>query len=151
MHTQRSAGIRFATYNDIEDVLRLLAVSGLPTAGVEEVFPTGFIVSRDDGGTLEAVAGVEVHGSVGLLRSVAVRSDRRGTGLGQIIAVHAVNWARGADLTDLYLLTTTADAFFPRLGFERVARASLPAALNASAEMQGACPASAIPMLLRLS
>ena len=150
MKSLRSAGMRFATSDDLSDVLELLRVSGLPVAGVEDVFPTGFLVSRDEQGQLEAVAGIEVHGNVGLLRSVAVREDRRGTGLGQIIAIQAVEWARDADLTDVYLLTTTADTFFPRLGFEHVERAAMPAALSSSAEMQGACPESAVAMHLRL-
>ncbi|HET6762317.1 MAG TPA: arsenic resistance N-acetyltransferase ArsN2 [Longimicrobiaceae bacterium] len=150
-HALRAAGIRFAASDDLGAVLALLRACGLPTDGVEEVFPTGFIVSRDATGELEAVAGVEVHGAVGLLRSVAVRADRRGTGLGRIISVQAIEWARDADLSDLYLLTTTAESFFPRLGFERVERTAVPAVLNASAELQGACPASAIVMHLRLA
>jgi amino-acid N-acetyltransferase len=148
--TVGSAGIRYATSGDQAEVLALLAASALPLAGVEQVFPAGFIVSHDGDGGLDAVAGVEIHGTVGLLRSVAVRADRRGTGLGQAISSAAVSWARDAALTDLYLLTTTADEFFPRLGFQRVDRSVMPVALSASAELRGACPASAVAMHLRL-
>jgi amino-acid N-acetyltransferase len=144
------AGIRYAAWSDVDDVLALLKESRLPRAGVEEVFPAGFVVSRDDAGALEAVAGVERYGSVGLLRSVAVRADLRGTGLGQRIARAAVEWAADAGVEDLYLLTTTAEGFFPRLGFARIARDALPGALGASEEMRGACPASAVALHLRL-
>ena len=53
-------------------------------------------------------------------------------------------------LAELYLLTTTAEGFFPRLGWEPVARAELPAELAGSQELRGACPASAAAMRLRL-
>ena len=144
------AGIRPAAAADLAPVLGLLTASALPIAGVAEVFPAGFVVSCDDAGEVEAVAGVEVHGHVGLLRSVAVRADRRGTGLGQAVSAAAVAWARAAGLTDLYLLTTTADRFFPRLGFQSVDRTSLPDILSESAELRGACPASAVALHLCL-
>ncbi len=44
------------------------------------------------------------------------------------------------------LLTTTAEDWFPRFGFVRIARDAVPAALHASAELRGACPASAAVM-----
>jgi amino-acid N-acetyltransferase len=149
-HRVSPAGIRFATWADLEDVLALLAASALPAAGVEEVFPAGFVVSRDAAGGLEAVAGVEAYGAVGLLRSVAVRPDRRGTGLGRRIAAEAVEWARDAGIADLYLLTTTAESFFPRLGFAPVTRDALPEALSSSEELRGACPASAAVLHLHI-
>jgi len=93
---------------------------------------------------------VEVYGAAGLLRSVAVHPGQRGTGLGQALTRAAADLARGAGVEELYLLTTTAEGFFPRLGFERVERGELPAALGASAELRGACPASAVAMRLRL-
>jgi amino-acid N-acetyltransferase len=61
-----------------------------------------------------------------------------------------VELARSGGARELYLLTTTAEGYFPRLGFERIARDELPAALAASEELRGACPASAVTMRLRL-
>jgi len=52
--------------------------------------------------------------------------------------------ARG--VRDAYLLTTTADRWFRRLGFVPVERSALPAALAGSEELKGACPASAVAM-----
>jgi amino-acid N-acetyltransferase len=47
------------------------------------------------------------------------------------------------------LLTETADGWFPRFGFRPVPREALPAALSASAELRGACPATARALLRR--
>lgn len=151
MNDVTTAAIRPARAADLPDALALLAAAGLPTAGVAEHFPGCFLVARDPAsGVLVALAGVEVHGAYGLLRSVAVREDGRGQGLGREIGAAAIDLARGRGLRALFLLTTTADGFFPRLGFARVSREELPAELGASEELRGACPASAVVMRLRL-
>lgn len=46
----------------------------------------------------------------------------------------------------MYLLTTTAENYFPAFGFRPVDRSAVPTELMASPEFQGACPASAIVM-----
>jgi len=46
----------------------------------------------------------------------------------------------------IYLLTTTAEQFFPRFGFVAVDRQSMPRSIQGSIEFQSACPASAIAM-----
>ena len=53
---------------------------------------------------------------------------------------------RAAGIRDVYLLTTTAEHYFPRLGFACVDRECVPAAVRTSAEFTGACPASAVVM-----
>jgi amino-acid N-acetyltransferase len=50
----------------------------------------------------------------------------------------------------VFLLTTTAERFFPRFGFEPIARDEVPASVLASVEFQSACPESAIVMRKRL-
>ena len=50
----------------------------------------------------------------------------------------------------LYLLTTTAEGYFPKFGFERITRAEVPPSVQASVEFATACPASAIVMRKRL-
>ena len=49
-------------------------------------------------------------------------------------------------LSAVYLLTTTAERFFPRFGFEQITRADVPATVQESVEFKSACPASAIVM-----
>lgn len=145
-----AVSVRPAASGDLDAVLALLSVSALPSAGVADHFPGGFVVAVSPAGEIGAVAGVEVHGDAGLLRSVAVRGEMRGAGAGRAVVEAAISLARDAGVRTLYLLTTTADAWFPRFGFARVERDALPAALDASAELRGACPASAIAMRLAL-
>ncbi|MDP2873201.1 MAG: GNAT family N-acetyltransferase [Bacillota bacterium] len=104
----------------------------------------------DVGGGPAAVAGLEWHGGEALLRSVAVARALRSHGLGRAVVKAAIARTRDRGTDELFLLTTTAGPYFAELGFEAVERQSLPPALSASAELQGACPATATAMRLKL-
>jgi amino-acid N-acetyltransferase len=58
--------------------------------------------------------------------------------------------ARARNIDEVFLLTTTAENFFPSFGFQRIERADLPPELEQSAELTGACPASATVMKLSI-
>jgi amino-acid N-acetyltransferase len=134
-----------ARAEDLGDVLALVEHARLPAAGIEPHFPHGFVVARV-GPFVTGAAGVEMYGHAGLLRSVAVLEASRGTGLGRRLTRAAIDLAARRGVRDLYLLTTTAEDYFPKLGFERVERSAFPPALAASEELRGACPASAVAM-----
>jgi amino-acid N-acetyltransferase len=50
----------------------------------------------------------------------------------------------------VYLLTNTAAEYFPRFGFERITRADVPPAVQASIEFTSLCPYTATVMRKRL-
>lgn len=137
-----------ARAGDRDAVEGLLRDAQLPTAGVGDQFPGGYAVVRD-GAALVAVAGLEIHGSVGLLRSVAVAPSHRTRGLAQRLVEDRLQLARERGLEAVYLLTTTAAPYFRRLGFEEAVRAEAPAALRASPEFAAVCPAAAVCMMRR--
>jgi amino-acid N-acetyltransferase len=103
-----------------------------------------FVARR--GSEVVGSAALEVYADGALLRSVAVDPSCRDTGLGHRLTACAIERAEQHALPAVYLLTTTADAYFPRFGFERIDRADVPASVQASVEFQGACPASATVM-----
>ena len=140
--------IERATQASLPEITELLMASGLPTEGVEEHVDR-FLVARGDG-RLEGSVGIEVYGTVGLLRSLAVRPESRSTGLGRALVEALLGQARSRGLREMYLLTTTADAYFPRFGFETIAREDADPRLHDSEEFRGACPDSAVCMRLRL-
>ncbi len=140
--------IRPARRDDLAAVSALLTTAGLPVAGVAESFGE-FVVAEADGRQV-AAAGLERHGDVGLLRSVVVDPAFRGAGLGASLTERILARAQQQRLKSVYLLTTTAADFFPRLGFHRIERAELPSAINESEELQGACPDTATVMVLEL-
>ncbi len=136
--------VRAALPGDLPEILALLERAQLPTAGVAEWLPR-FVVVKGNGGVV-GVAGMELYGRAALLRSVVVSPELRGSGLGAALTERIVADASAAGARMLYLLTTTADAYFPRLGFQRIRRDDLPPELAASEELKGACPVSAVVM-----
>jgi amino-acid N-acetyltransferase len=136
--------IRSAQPEDRAHVEALLIAAGLPTEGVAEHFGSFFVV--DDGGRVVGAAGVELYGESALLRSVVVTGDLKGRGWGSTLTRRALGEAQARGARVAYLLTTTADGFFPRFGFERITRGEVPPAVACSCEFQGACPATAIAM-----
>lgn len=133
---------------DLAMVKELLTEVKLPLEGVEENL-INFLKLMIDG-KLAAVAGLEIYGQAGLLRSVAVAPEYRKSGLGQGITRAMINRARELGLRELYLLTQTAADYFPRFGFKRIDRSEVDPAVQQSVEFKSACPVSAICMRLKL-
>lgn len=148
--------LRRARPTDLSSVLGLLADAGLPSDGVSEAFSSFLVVeagtdiAAEDQSTLVGVAGLEVHGPDGVLRSVAIDPAWRGRGLGARLVRAIIDDARARGLRHLYLLTTTADAWFPRHGFDVIDRSAAAPAVLESVEFRDVCPASAVAMRLKL-
>ncbi|MGC4067172.1 MAG: arsenic resistance N-acetyltransferase ArsN2 [Polyangiaceae bacterium] len=138
-----------ARAEDLEAVLTLLTEVLLPTAGVADQFPEAYVVVRNDG-TIVGAAGLETHGDVGLLRSVAVRAAYRSAGLGRALVEDRLRAAQNKRLEAVYLLTTTAPEYFRKLGFIDAVRKEAPEALQCSSEFTSICPASAACLARRL-
>lgn len=136
--------LRPAQASDLGAGCRLLRDLKLPVEGVQEWWER-FTVAESTLGIV-GLAGVETYADGALLRSVAVHPSMRGTGLGRALIEKALDTARSAGARNVYLLTTTAEGYFPRLGFAAVPREQIPATVQASVEFRGACPASAIAM-----
>jgi len=135
--------LRAATASDLARVHELLEAARLPTDGLGDQFPDAYVVAESDGRVV-AAAGIERHGTWGLLRSVVVAADRRGTGIGERLVRERLDWARQSRLDAVYALTTTAADYFPRLGFSAAPRDGAPEELKASREFASVCPSSAI-------
>ena len=135
---------RPAAASDLEALCRLLTELNLPTAGVREWWKHFTVVESEAG--ITGLAGIELYADGALLRSVAVHPAARGTGLGRTLVEKALGTAQSAGVKDVYLLTTTAERYFPRLGFVAIPRSEVPVGVQASVEFQGACPDTAVAM-----
>ncbi|MEP6875915.1 MAG: GNAT family N-acetyltransferase [Burkholderiales bacterium] len=107
--------------------------------------------SCSSAGAILGTAGIEVYGDVGLLRSVAVAPVAQNGGLGAAMVNGVLADAQRHRLGPLYVLTKTAARYFARRRFVPVSRHDAPAAVQASAEFQDACPATAAFMALDLA
>lgn len=143
--------LRNATRDDHAAIRGLLQDSRLPVADLD-ASAIDFIVAVDADALagVVGVVGVESFGDVGLLRSLAVRIDQRGLGIGDRLVAAIEARAATQGLRRLVLLTETAAPFFARRGYAAIARDQAPAAVHASAEFRALCPASATCMIKSL-
>jgi amino-acid N-acetyltransferase len=142
--------LRTADVSDLPAIEQLLVASDLPTVGIADV-SCGFIVAEHDE-QIVGVVGLEVCGNeYALLRSTAVDQAWRGHGVGRRLVERAIAEAEARGFHALYLLTTTAERYFPSFGFVPTTRDDVPAPVRDTEEFQSACPASASVMTLCLT
>jgi amino-acid N-acetyltransferase len=143
-----AVAVRRAAAGDLPAVRSLLGDAGLPLDGVDAAFGDGLVAEA--GGAVVGAAALEPYGTDGLLRSVVVAPSMRGTGLGRTLVAAAEDAARELGIRDLYLLTETAVAWFPRLGYETLPRDGAPADIAASVEFTVSCADTGVLMHRRL-
>jgi amino-acid N-acetyltransferase len=136
--------VRPADPSDLGAIERLLTASDLPLEGVRESLST-FVVAQA-GDEIVGVAGLEPCCEYALLRSVAVAPEWRAHGIGRALVTRVISDAEASGIRGLYLLTLTAERYFPSFGFREIAREEVPEDVRATAEFQSACPASATVM-----
>lgn len=139
--------IRSAQLGDQEDIASLLSGFMLPLEGLEN---TRIWVLQEDSGNIIGTVGLEVWGKNGLLRSVAVKKNWQNRGCGTCLINHVVDEARKNEISDLFLLTQTAQSFFRKMGFRKIESSRVAGSIKDSAEFKGACPKTATLMCLKL-
>ena len=136
--------IESARTRDLPEIHALLERLRLPLAGVDEHLATMLVVR--EGEQIIGTAALEIYADGALLRSVAVDAGQQGKRLGHQLTDAALQLAVTQGARTVFLLTTTAERFFPKFGFEQITREQVPASVRGSVEFQSACPASAIVM-----
>lgn len=126
--------IEAASSADEAAILNLLTATNLPHDGVGN-YLDGFMVARNESGEMLACAGIERHGEIGLLRSVAVAPDLQKSGLGSRLVSKVITAARTKGVQEIVLLTTTASDFFARrFDFQETSRSEYETHLKDSPE-----------------
>ena len=133
--------VHLDSISDLKEIVPLVAECGLPVSDLSSSGPPLFWGVRVDG-QLVAVVGLELRGTVALLRSLAVSPTHRKKGLARRLVAHAENTARSLGVETIYLLTTTDSDFFSRLGYLPLPRAAAPAPIQATAQFSLLCPVS---------
>ena len=114
--------------DELPRILELLEEVGLPCDGFANHLSTT-LVARGDG---------RVVGCSALELYAAGR---------QLTEAAALELSRYLGVEEAYLLTETADHFFPRFEFRPIPRSEVPRSVRSSVEFTSACPASAIMVL----
>jgi amino-acid N-acetyltransferase len=127
-----------------EQVKALLEAENLPVTDLPKNL-NNFVVARVNG-EIVGVAGLEVYGGYGLLRSVTVKPSHRGWGIAGKLIDDIVSLGSLKRLSALYLLTETAPDYFKNKGFTQIGREQVPAKVKGSSQFSHVCPLSAIVM-----
>ncbi|HKQ30655.1 MAG TPA: arsenic resistance N-acetyltransferase ArsN2 [Burkholderiales bacterium] len=135
---------------DKETVLRILRDADLPIADITEQHLIHFFGCGAESNPY-GIVGIEPYGEIALLRSLAVVPSRQGTGIGTYLVKNAEQYAFRQGVKSLYLLTTTAQPFFKRLGYIDAARTEAPLSIRNTKEFSGTCPVSSVFMIKQLS
>jgi len=122
-----------------------LARAGLPADDVAQDGPLFWRFERDD--MPVGFAGIEVHGTDALLRSLITLPPLRQQGIGAAMIDKMEVEARARGASALSLLTNDAVSFFTKRGYAPCGRDGVPAAIAATAQFARLCPASATVMV----
>ncbi|MEJ8850205.1 arsenic resistance N-acetyltransferase ArsN2 [Variovorax rhizosphaerae] len=140
-----------ASADDLGAVQALLRGCELPEADLTVASMCDFLTARTDTGELIGCVGLERAGDAGLLRSLAVSPAARMKGLGTGLLQEMESHALATGVRRLFLLTTSASAFFASKGYTACARSEAPAGIRSSTQFTGICPQSATCMSRNLA
>ncbi len=137
--------LRQALPGDWDAVRKLLLASDLPVDDLGPDRLDGFLIAEDDD-LVVGLIGLELMGTVGLLRSLVVEKNARRAGLGGKLVGALESAAEAAGIAELWLLTIDAEKFFQRYNYEIVNREQAPEELRQSDEFRSLCPDTAYLM-----
>lgn len=133
------------------DLLRQMLLSAeLPAEDLTAGKLGDFLVATDQSSNIGGMVGLEKAGDAGLLRSLVVDPAARHQGLGSLLVAAVEDRAQKAGISRMYLLTNTAEQYFPFLGYRRIERSDAPHAIQQTVEFRELCPDSAVCMVKML-
>lgn len=129
------------TPETLSQISELLISSNLVPEGLEKDNLYLFYES-DEAKGVTGVIGVEAYGDSCLLRSLAVRGDKRNQGIARNLIREALDFARLDMKFNVYLITETISDTMIRYGFSNIAREDVPGDILKSPFFNGICPCS---------
>jgi amino-acid N-acetyltransferase len=127
---------------------KLLRENGLPYSDIENESVQIFSIQQDN--QTIGIIGFERFENHGLLRSFVIEEKYRSKGLGGKILIDFEGLASDAGIENFFLLTTTADKFFDKNGYQVYNRNAVPDQIANTTEFGSLCPQSAVCMKKKL-
>ena len=145
---QTTISIQKAGSKDFDKICQLLSEEKLPTEDLNPLLEHFFIAVEEN--EIAGVIGMDNYGNAGLLRSAIVTKAHRNNGIATALVNQLFDYARQQHVSTLYLISNTAEKYFGKRGFRKIARNEVPEAVLQSKEFNGLCPASAVIMTRKL-
>jgi len=132
-----------ASQNNFSAAIRLLEKNNLPT---EDINPgTQLFVIEEKDNVVGTVA-VEYNFNEALLRSLSVSEEKRNAGIGLILVQFIEDYVQKQGVRSIYLLTTTAENFFLKRGYQKIDRSAVPDFIKNTKEYSVLCSSSSALM-----
>lgn len=129
------------TVEQLGEARHLLSTSELPISDIDSPQSVLLFGRRADT-KLVGVIGLELYGPEALLRSLAVSPSHRNRGIGKSLMAFAETHAASHGVQSMFLLTTSAEPFFSKLGYAVASRDEAPPSVRDTAQFSGLCPSS---------
>jgi N-acetylglutamate synthase-like GNAT family acetyltransferase len=121
----------------------LLSAADLP---IEDVTIERLALVAERNGDVVGLIGLEQFKALGLLRSLIVLPENRGSGVGKALVAALEKMAIDKGISELWLLTIDADAWFTQLGYRVAERELAPPAIQNTEEFASLCPGDTVLM-----
>ena len=139
---------RIGINDDLTEIKNLLAGCQLPYTDIVPGKQT-FVVAEIEH-QLIGCGGFEAYEEYGLFRSLAVSPNYRNMKIAHSIIEKALILGQEQGIKEFFLLTTTADIFFAKLGWKVINRNQVPEKIACTLEFASICPSVAICMKYQL-
>ncbi len=130
------------TEKDLIPIQKILKNFSLPFEDIQPHLVNFILAFKDE--QIIGIIGLEIYDSNGLLRSLAVLESQRNFGLGKLLVQKIIDLSILKGINDIFLLTTTAESYFLKIGFENFERINVPSKISQSEEFTSLCPSSAV-------
>lgn len=129
--------IRKARSEDLGAIREILASVQLPGDDIESHLQNFLVLTSAD--RVVGCVGLEVRERLALLRSLAVAEHFQNQGHGRRLCLAVLELAQQRKISQVFLLTETAERFFALQGFDNIKRSGVPANIQESVEFQLPC------------
>jgi amino-acid N-acetyltransferase len=139
---------RAALKSDLRQIEEALQNSGLPYEDCVDHLQSFVVLEKE--GSFVGCGAIELYGHRTLVRSIVVLKKYRGQSAGDLILPKLKEMASSHGVSELFLLTVTAEAYFIKRGFHTIVRDDAPEVIKNTKQFSGLCSTSAIVMLSEL-
>ncbi len=136
--------LRNADVNDLNRIHQMLFDANLPKNDCEEHINQFLLLERN--GEIIGIGGLELYGSIALMRSIVVVPTERRQGTGILLCNALMEMGYRLNVRTFYLLTESTVAYFLNLGFVIESRQNVPQEIRSTKQFSELCPSSATVM-----
>lgn len=143
--TTKNYNLRKAVADDHKAIRDLLEECQLPIHDISADDLKHFFIIENKHEIIGTI-GLEAFDEYGLLRSLAIKKEHRNKRFGERLVFKLEDYAVQQNIRGLFLLTTTADSYFSKHGYQKAGRDQAPESIQNSKEFSNICPDSAVLM-----